>query len=29
MTVYLIYSGEKVVEVVRKIARVTFVHDFT
>jgi len=27
MTVYLIYS-EKVVEVVRKIARVKFVHDF-
>jgi len=29
MTVYLIYTGEKVVEVVRKIARVKFVHDFT
>jgi len=29
MTVYLIYRGEKVVEVVRKIARVKFVHDFT
>ena len=28
MTVYLIYRGEKVVEVVRKIARVKFVHDF-
>jgi len=27
--VYLIYRGEKVVEVVRKIARVKFVHDFT
>ena len=29
MTVYLIYRGEKVVEVVRKVARVKFVHDFT
>ena len=29
MTVYLIYRGEKVVEVARKIARVKFVHDFT
>jgi len=29
MTVYLICRGEKVVEVVRKIARVTFGHDFT
>jgi len=29
MTVYLIYRGEKVVEVVRKIARVKFMHDFT
>ena len=29
MTVYLIYRGEKVVEVARKIARVIFVHDFT
>jgi len=29
MTVYLIYRGEKVVEVVRKITRVKFVHDFT
>jgi len=29
MTVYLIYRGEKVVEVVTKIARVKFVHDFT
>ena len=26
MTVYLIYRGEKVVEVVRKIARVKFVN---
>ena len=29
MTVYVIYRCEKVVEVVRKIARVKFVHDFT
>ena len=29
MTVYLIYRSEKVVEVVRKIARVKFLHDFT
>ena len=28
MTMYLIYRGEKVVEVVRKISRVKFVHDF-
>jgi len=27
--VYVIYRGEKVVEGVRKIARVKFVHDFT
>jgi len=29
VTVYVIYRGEKVVEGVRKIARVKFVHDFT
>jgi len=29
MTVHLIYRGEKEVEVVRKVARVKFVHDFT
>ena len=29
MTVYLIYRGGKVVEVVRKIAGLKFVHDFT
>ena len=29
MTVYLIYRVEKAVEVVRKIARVKFVHDLT
>jgi len=29
MAVYLIYRGEKVVEVVKKVARVKFVHDFS
>jgi len=29
MTVYVIYRGEKAVEVVRKVARMKFVHDFT
>ena len=29
ITVYLIYRGEKAVEVVRKFARVKFVDDFT
>ena len=29
MTVYLIYKGDNAVEVVRKVARVKFMHDFT
>jgi len=29
MTVYLIYKGDKAVEVIRKVARVKFMHDFT